>query len=128
MPEVKTYRKKPVEIVAFEFDGENTIEVLKWMVGHNCVDVYSTSLDGKSSIHIPTLEGEVTASPGDFVIRGVEGEFYPCKPDIFRKTYDEVTRGDAPRRCGRPRSGDRSRGNKARTCRLPKGHTGRHLY
>lgn len=43
-----------------------------------------------SSIIIPTLEGEMTASPGDWIIRGVKGEFYPCKPDIFEETYERV--------------------------------------
>lgn len=41
-------------------------------------------------IHIPTLEGTMIASPGDFIIMGVNGEFYPCKPDIFEKTYEKV--------------------------------------
>jgi hypothetical protein len=40
---------------------------------------------------IDTLEGTMTASPGDFVVRGVQGEFYPCKPDIFAATYDPVS-------------------------------------
>jgi len=41
-------------------------------------------------IHIPTLEGTMIASPDDFVIQGINGEFYPCKPDIFEKTYEKV--------------------------------------
>jgi len=45
---------------------------------------------GSHVLEIDTLEGTITASPGDFVIRGVKGEFYPCKPDIFAATYDEV--------------------------------------
>jgi len=44
----------------------------------------------KDGFKIKTLEGEMTASIGDFVIKGVNGEFYPCKPDIFKKTYEEV--------------------------------------
>lgn len=45
---------------------------------------------GVNYIDIVTLEGEMQASPGDFIIRGVQGEFYPCKPDIFAQTYEEV--------------------------------------
>lgn len=48
--------------------------------------VSAVSLD----LLIPTLEGEMTAHPGDYIIRGVNGEFYPCKPDIFKKTYDII--------------------------------------
>ena len=45
---------------------------------------------GLHELHIPTLEGAMTASPGDWIIRGVQGEFYPCKPDIFAETYEPV--------------------------------------
>ena len=57
------YRKKPVVIEAYQTDKE---------------------------IDIPTLEGTMHASVGDYIIRGVNGELYPCKPDIFEKTYDKV--------------------------------------
>jgi hypothetical protein len=46
---------------------------------------------GQETLSIDTLEGVITASPGDVMIRGVQGEFYPCKPDIFKKTYEDVT-------------------------------------
>ena len=47
--------------------------------------------DVKGGFYIPTLEGDMKASIGDYIIKGVNGEFYPCKPDIFDKTYEEVT-------------------------------------
>lgn len=50
------------------------------------------NLDDKEviSLEIATLEGKITASPGDYIIKGVQGEFYPCKPDVFKATYEEV--------------------------------------
>ena len=80
---VKQYRKKPVIISAAQFDG--TIDSVEEMY----IPEISQEL-GSRTIQIPTLEGEMTASPGDFIIKGVNGEFYPCKPDIFEKTYEEV--------------------------------------
>ena len=66
MNEYKQYRKKPVVVHARLLD------------------------DGDAPMKIPTLEGVMTASPGDYVICGVKGELYPCKPDIFVQTYEEV--------------------------------------
>jgi len=81
------YRKKPVVIEAMQWDGLNAAELLKWVDG--------SYLDGASGqfIKIPTLEGVMAASVGDYVIRGVAGEFYPCKDEIFRATYEAVTDG-----------------------------------
>ena len=76
------YRKKPVVVEAMLFDGNNVVEIL---------DFISTA-DGWSygnSIMITTLEGTMKASIGDYIIKGVNGEFYPCKPDIFEKTYEK---------------------------------------
>lgn len=80
---VSKYRKKPVVIEAVQFTRVNDPEVkdfLKvddWYYSHNM-------------IHIPTLEGTMEASIGDWIIKGVQGEFYPCKPDIFEATYEQV--------------------------------------
>ena len=76
------YRKKPVVIEAMELKGgtQSLIEVCKWCGG--------TMIDRQ--IVIETLEGDITASVGDYVIKGVDGEFYPCKPNIFRKTYEAI--------------------------------------
>ncbi len=82
------YRKKPVVIEAVQWTGKNHEEIKsfcsKIRTSHNEFEY------GLAAI-IPTLEGEMTASPGDFIIKGVSNEFYPCKPDIFDKTYEKVT-------------------------------------
>lgn len=78
------YRKKPVVIEAVLWGGENYEEICKFMTG----TLANPMGDGKLSI--PTLEGDHTANPGDFIIKGVKGEFYPCKPDIFKETYELV--------------------------------------
>jgi hypothetical protein len=76
--------KKPVTIECMKWDGEN-IEEIKAFVG-------SAYIGGENDIDkklvISTLEGDMLASVGDYIIKGVKGEFYPCKPDIFEKTYD----------------------------------------
>jgi hypothetical protein len=77
------YRKKPVVIEAF-----------KWM--HDVVPDWWREAKGlqmdvqTGSVFIPTLEGTHEAKPGDFIIQGVKGELYPCKPDIFEMTYEKV--------------------------------------
>lgn len=79
------YRKKPVVIEAMQFNGEwsgDATEILSWMVSGGDWDKES------SELKIHTLEGAITASKGDWIIKGVNGEFYPCKPDIFEKTYE----------------------------------------
>lgn len=81
------FRKKPVTIEAVAFDGFNhdTIkEFTQGMCYMNMNDPYSPKF------MIRTLEGEHIASPGDWIIKGVKGEFYPCKPDIFSSTYERV--------------------------------------
>ena len=85
------YRKKPVEIEAVQFNGFNPIEI-KDFVGENCeVEVYDNKVTPPvATITIHTLEGDMKVSNGDYVIKGVQGEFYPCKPDIFHKTYESV--------------------------------------
>ena len=90
------FQKKPVEIQAMQFDGtkESANQVLSW-IGRNGADAkraHTTKPERGPIIH--TLEGEMHANLGDWIIRGVQGEFYPCKPDIFAATYEPV---DAPR-------------------------------
>lgn len=75
------YRKKPVEIEAIQFTT-NFVEIEKFCQGN-----FDWS-DGKSDIK--TLEGIMKVSIGDYVIKGVKGEFYACKPDIFEMTYEKV--------------------------------------
>lgn len=77
------FRKKPVVVEAILWTGENLEEVSQFigkarrMVPYNVLQIY-------------TPEGIMDASVGDFIIKGVAGEFYPCKPDIFEQTYEEV--------------------------------------
>lgn len=78
---VKKYRKKPVEIEAIQFNCN--FDELEQFVGGD-----AEFRNGK--LIIATLEGPLCASPGDYIIKGVKGEFYPCKPDIFETTYEEV--------------------------------------
>ena len=84
------YRKKPVVIEAMQFDGtEDSFEdVAEWMASHG--ESLGATLGEVACLHIFTLEGEMRADPGDWIIRGVQGEFYPCKPDIFDETYEPV--------------------------------------
>ena len=84
------FRKKPVVIEARLFNSEdlNTQERLAdWCKGKLCGIMLPAEY---RVIKINTLEGEIEASYGDWIIKGVKGEFYPCKPDIFELTYEEV--------------------------------------
>ena len=76
------YRKKPVVIEAMQFTGENN-EDCKKFIGDNFDNTLSYP-------NIKTLEGTMRVGVGDWIIKGVKGEFYPCKPDIFEATYDSV--------------------------------------
>lgn len=80
---MKKYRKKPVVIEAVQFNGNNVDEVLEF-----AKDSFKNPLT--KDIIIFTLEGNMIVSVGDYVIKGVNGEFYPCKPDIFVKTHEEI--------------------------------------
>jgi len=78
------YIKRPVVIEALEWTGENVDEIYDFMSWRN------VSHDDRYGLKIHTLEGEHHASIGDMIIKGVAGEFYPCKPDIFLLTYEKV--------------------------------------
>jgi len=80
------YRKKPIEIEAIQWDGKNINEIS--FAFPECFATFTVSND--NCIQIKTLEGIMTARMGDYIIRGVKGEFYPCKPDIFEATYEKV--------------------------------------
>ena len=89
------YRKKPVVIEAIQWSGDNRDEILNFLgeafrgpIPHNAIEIY-------------TLEGIIPVSVGSYIIKGVRGEFYPCRGDIFeetyeavRETYEEVSWGD----------------------------------
>ena len=81
---VKKYCKKPVTIEAVLYDGTNKVAIQQFM---GC---YLDENTIAKKLKIPTLEGDMWASQGDYIIKGVKGEFYPCKPDIFADTYYEV--------------------------------------
>jgi hypothetical protein len=85
------YRKKPVVIEAIQWLGEESFnELYQFADADNNYGIVGMK-DGKGDIaQIRTLEGVMDANPGDFIIKGVQGEFYPCKPDIFEKTYEKV--------------------------------------
>lgn len=87
------YRKKPVVIEAMRFTGE-VDPVIEWAraLGKQ-PDEYPMSPFGGHHLSIGTAEGTMYAMPGDWIIRGVAGEFYPCKPDIFEATYEPVAEG-----------------------------------
>jgi hypothetical protein len=93
------YRKRPVVIEAVQFDGTNGDDICAF-VGRRLIG--ALTLDGTRgpALVIPTLEGDMRADVGDFIIRGVKGEFYPCKPDIFAETNEAVE--DAPPVCAEP--------------------------
>ena len=84
------YKKKPIVIEAVQFTGNNYQEILDF--GDKTVKQPFLFKDGTGSetIVIRTLEGNMEVSEGDYVIKGIKGEFYPCKPDIFEETYDKV--------------------------------------
>jgi len=107
------YRKRPVVIEARQWDGtaEGATPIIDWVLTGGGTARYHGSEaapecngphgsapfrycpdcdwnDGPPTLHIDTLEGIMQAIPGDFIIRGVQGEFYPCKPDIFAATYE----------------------------------------
>ena len=79
---IKKYRKKPVTIDAIQWNGGNLSEIRDFM--------RSTVVNHGSVLIIPTLEGDMYASLNDYIIKDINGKFYPCKPDIFDNTYEEV--------------------------------------
>lgn len=79
------FRKKPIVVEVFHFHGktgENWYEARGFIEGN-----YDNTLNYPN---IKTLEGIMEVTPGDYIIKGVQGEFYPCKPDIFEQTYEKV--------------------------------------
>ena len=88
----RAFRKKPVTIEAAWFKIPEVAEsIAAWCGGRVCSEAKASDhTDVAYWIDIPTLEGVMKASPGDYIIKGVRGEFYPCKPDIFEDTYERV--------------------------------------
>jgi len=99
------YRKKPVVIEARQWLPGNPLhagEVAGWLLVHGAQFTHETREDGpapmgdRTPLMIQTLEGEMRADPGDWIIQGVKGEFYPCKPDIFDATYEPAEPQEEP--------------------------------
>jgi len=87
MAEVKKYRKRPVQVEALEWGADTTAEEVMAFMGVKTLQFGGRY--GEPELIIQTLEGPMYASAGDFIIKGIAGEFYPCKPSIFAATYDE---------------------------------------
>ena len=95
---IKSYTQKPIVIQALQWTGSNLEEIITFTDGSP--DVRSEHADmkweeykdlvEKEGLKIYTLEGKMNANVGDYIIKGVRGEFYPCKQDIFEETYSEV--------------------------------------
>ena len=87
------FRKKPVVIEAVQWTGSNVDEIMGFMLTQaefrrkDCAGPNGGTIPG-GFLLIDTLEGTMTANPGDWIIKGVKDEFYPCKPDIFEATYE----------------------------------------
>lgn len=81
---MNNYTKKPVTIQAIQWTGGNLIDVINF--AEECVTVKWAS--GTDELLIHTLEGDMIASKYDYIIKGIDNEFYPCKPSIFERTYD----------------------------------------
>lgn len=96
---MKKYRKKPIIIEALQWTGENFDEIVEFLENRGkpegCMYLlgehfYMDFNKVKGGLIIKTLEGEHIATIGDYIIKGVQGEFYPCKANIFEATYEEV--------------------------------------
>jgi len=83
---INKFRKKPIVDEAVQWTGENTVDICNFLGLKNL----RTDLLLESKLIIKTLEGNIIASISDWIIKGIKGEFYPCKPDIFAETYEKV--------------------------------------
>lgn len=108
---IQKYKKKPIVIEALQWKANDNIddvnEMLQFLENKNCIPIDNGTFlefEGKtfilyyslifseepSTLIIKTLEGDMKASKDDYIIKGVHGEYYPCKPDIFEKTYEKI--------------------------------------
>ncbi|HGO1532884.1 TPA: hypothetical protein ACK0C1_002479 [Staphylococcus aureus] len=85
---IQKARKKPVEIEFIKYTGDNKQEIYDWSNGKAC-DVIDR-LDGATHFGVNTLEGFLIVKVGSYIVKGVEGEFYPVDPNIFKKTYEVI--------------------------------------
>ena len=75
------FRTKPCEIEAVQWTGRNVVEIMRFVKNESAIITNGVLI-------IKTLEGDMVASTGDYIIRGLRGEYYPCKPDVFQKKYE----------------------------------------
>lgn len=75
------FRAKPCEIEAMKWTGRNVAEIMRFVKNESAIITNGVLI-------IKTLEGDMVASTGDYIIRGLRGEYYPCKPDVFQKKYE----------------------------------------
>lgn len=75
------FRAKPCEIEAMKWTGRNVAEIMRFVKNESAIITNGVLI-------IKTLEGDMVASAGDYIIRGLRGEYYPCKPDVFQKKYE----------------------------------------
>ena len=85
---IKQYTKKPVSIEAIQLTTSNHSNIMQWLSSYN-VESYTLKSIDFPGLYIKTLEGVMEANVGDYIIKGVKNEFYPCREDIFKMTYDE---------------------------------------
>ena len=93
------WRKKPVVVEAKCWqpgDLERAGEVVGWLMACGADFHHPSGLGDTTTLAIQTLEGEMTAQPGDWIVKGTRGEFYPVKPDVFADTYEPTDDGEAP--------------------------------
>ena len=95
---IQKFRKKPVVIEAVQWCGNNHREMFNFLGGEDADYITASGVNfyidfGKveGGLIVKTLEGEHIATIGDYIIKGIKGEFYPCKPDIFELTYEKVS-------------------------------------
>ena len=89
---IQRAKKKPVIIEYVQWTGTNVSEIMSFC-GSAAHDIYQINLANmpvEYSLIIKTLEGNMRAEPGDYIIKGVHGEFYPCKPEVFEETYNII--------------------------------------
>ena len=90
------FRKKPIVIEAFQYEGHFKVQdnVPSWLLSALASNdiYYDFTENGDLGLYIKTLEGRLHVSIDDYIIQGVQGELYPCKPDIFEKTYESDTK------------------------------------
>ncbi len=103
---IKKFRKKPIVIEAIQWNGNTNRKEINAFVGKELemkefsMAAYEAGQGPPSfSLFIETLEGKMEAIPNDWIIKGIEGEFYPCKSDIFEKCYEEVEVAEEPLEC-----------------------------